>query len=170
MMSSFKDFYKEEIEYKIYVDLDSTLCDFLAAFNKISPDETYKEMKKDNRESDAWELIHKAGKEYWSEMPWMKDGKDLWNFIKEYNPIVLSSPGTHKTDNIIDGKKEWVKVELGEKVPAIIEKLKYKYAAPNHILIDDDKRNIDMWEEKGGIAILHKSAEDTIKQIQDLIK
>ena len=46
--------------------------------------------------------------------------------------------------------------------------LKKNYAAPNHILIDDKKSNIDEWRAAGGIGILHTSAADTIQQLKKL--
>ena len=49
---------------------------------------------------------------------------------------------------------------------------KYKYATdksgkPN-LLIDDFKKYIVPWEKAGGIAILHTSAEDTIRQLKEI--
>ena len=45
---------------------------------------------------------------------------------------------------------------------------KQKYAAPNHILIDDRKSNIDQWVSRGGVGILHTSTADTIRQLKKL--
>ena len=45
---------------------------------------------------------------------------------------------------------------------------KHKYAAPNHILIDDRDKAILPWRKAGGIGILHTSAADTITQLQKL--
>jgi hypothetical protein len=57
----------------------------------------------------------------------------------------------------------WVRNhKLGVKLNLAYSKNKQKYAAPNHILIDDRKDNIEDWESKGGIGILHTSTENTI--------
>ena len=45
---------------------------------------------------------------------------------------------------------------------------KQDYAKENSILIDDLKPTIDEWNAKGGIGILHTSAESTIKQLKEL--
>jgi hypothetical protein len=42
-------------------------------------------------------------------------------------------------------------------------KNKQKYAAPNHVLIDDRKDIIERWEEAGGVGILHTSTKNTIE-------
>ena len=49
-----------------------------------------------------------------------------------------------------------------------ILKKKQLYSQPDRILIDDHEDNIREWREKGGIGILHTSAQDTIKQLQNL--
>jgi len=46
--------------------------------------------------------------------------------------------------------------------------MKAKYAAPNHILIDDRDKSTNPWRKAGGIGILHTSAADTIAQLQKL--
>jgi len=46
---------------------------------------------------------------------------------------------------------------------------KKKYAAPNHVLIDDRKDNIEGWESEGGVGILHTSAEDTIAKLLNIV-
>ena len=45
---------------------------------------------------------------------------------------------------------------------------KQNYAKGNRILIDDRPDNIAQWKSQGGIGILHTSAQDTIKQLQNL--
>ena len=47
-------------------------------------------------------------------------------------------------------------------------KLKAAHAAPNKILIDDLPRNIKMWEDAGGIGILHTSVTETLAKLQSL--
>jgi hypothetical protein len=50
-------------------------------------------------------------------------------------------------------------------VPAV---QKATFAAPNHILIDDMKKNTDAWEAAGGIAISHKNLSDTLGKLETL--
>ena len=44
---------------------------------------------------------------------------------------------------------------------------KHKYAAPNHVLIDDREDIIKDWEDKGGIGILHTSTKNTIECLKN---
>ena len=52
-------------------------------------------------------LIKKTPK-FWSDMPWMPGGKQLWNYIKQYKPHILSAY-TIEDPNCIPGKKTWLR-------------------------------------------------------------
>lgn len=101
---------------------------------------------------------------FWYDMPWTKDGKVLWDFIKQYSPILLTTPAETvkgcKTD-----KTKWKNKYLGRETTIIFSSSKQDYAAPDAILIDDMKENIEKFTRKGGLGILHTSAEETIKQL-----
>jgi len=100
-------------------------------------------------------------------MPWMEDGKNYWNYIKDYDVELLSSPSRSETSRL--GKRLWVRNNLpGIKLTLAQAYNKKNYAEPNHILIDDRTSNIEQWIKAGGIGILHTSAEDTINQLKAL--
>jgi hypothetical protein len=97
----------------------------------------------------------------------MPDGKTYWDYIKKYNPILLSSPSASSTSRL--GKRLWVKNNLpGTKLILARAKDKQNYACKDCILIDDRPSNIDQWRSQGGIGILHTSASDTIRQLKEL--
>ena len=85
-------------------------------------------------------------------MEWMPQGKDLWNFIKKYNPQLLTSPSRNNTSRL--GKNLWVRNNLNPKprVNFAYSADKQRFASPNSILIDDKKSNIEEWKAAGGIA------------------
>jgi len=99
-------------------------------------------------------------------MEFMPDGRKLWDAIKKYDPTILSSPTRHPSS--VEGKKKWLKENLPG-VPYIIESKKEKYAEPGAILIDDREKNIKKWEDAGGIGILYKNAESTIKKLDEIM-
>ena len=94
---------------------------------------------------------------FWSKLPWMPGGKELWNFISKYDPYILTSP-MQKGSEI--GKAFWIDSNLSpspEKV--FMSREKYNWALdedgePN-ILIDDWSKNTVPWAKKGGVAIQH---------------
>ena len=155
-----------DMDYKIFSDMDGVITDFNNRYKKYAgmmPAEYEKKFGKDK----FWELADAEGVAFWVGMPWMEDGKKYWDYIKDYNVELLSSPSRSETSRL--GKRLWVRNNLpGIKLTLAQAYNKQNYAAPNHILIDDRKSNIEQWRDKGGIGILHTSAEDTIKQLKDL--
>lgn len=128
---------------------------------------------KNNRyiRSLVFEIISK-NKSLWINLPWTKDGKMLWEFLSQFDPYILSAP---VDKDCIEGKIEWIKNNIS--IPnnkIIITKQKYLFAvnkdnSPN-VLIDDFSRYIIPWKKSGGIAVHHKSTNQTIKQLEKIIK
>lgn len=155
----------EEQKYTIYCDMDGVLVDFDKGYEELTGMTT--------KEADAkgpeffWDPISKAGASFWIRLKWMPDGKELWNYIKKYNPPLLSAPSREESSRI--GKRVWVKRNLpGVKLILANAVDKQKYSGENQILIDDREKNIEQWRSKGGIGIFHTSAADTIKQLKEL--
>jgi len=150
-------------DYKIYCDMDGVIVDF---------DKGYKELTGRNASFDIpkeefWEPISKAGAPFWIKLKWMPDGKQLWDYIKGYNPDLLSAPSREESSKM--GKRIWVKREVpGAKLILRSAERKQEFATPNSILIDDRADNIQRWKDAGGIGIVHTSAADTIQQLKDL--
>jgi hypothetical protein len=150
-------------DYKIYCDMDGVLVDF----DKGYKDLTGTEASFDTDPKQFWEPISKAGAAFWIKLKWMPDGKQLWDYIKQYNPDLLSAPSREESSKI--GKRVWVKRELpGVKLILRSADRKQEFATPNSILIDDRADNIQRWKDAGGIGIVHTSAADTIQQLKDL--
>jgi len=158
----------KESNYKIYCDMDGVLTDFDKQFtDSISPWKPKPFIDK-NGLDEFWKEIDSRGVGFWVGMKWMEDGKSLFEFLKNYKDVeLLSSPS--RSENSRLGKRLWVRNhKLGVKLNLAYSKNKQKYAAPNHILIDDRRDNIEDWESRGGIGILHTSAAETISQLLDI--
>ena len=157
----------EEPKYKIFSDMDGVLTDFEGRFEKYSDGMPPREYEKKFGKDKFWELVDGEGVAFWVGMPWMSDGERYWDYIKDYDTQLLSSPSRSNTSRL--GKRLWVRNNMpGVKLTLAQAYLKKNYAAPNHILIDDRKSNIDEWRAEGGIGILHTSAADTIQQLKKL--
>ena len=67
------------------------------------------------------------------------------------------------------GKQAWIDTHLQPPpLKVFMSHDKFKWAAGNHILIDDFTKNTIPWKDAGGIAILHTDAAITIKKLEDL--
>ena len=157
----------EEPKYKIFSDMDGVLTDFDESFKKASDGIAPRDYEKKFGKDKFWELIDGNGVGYWVGMPYMSDGEQYWNYIKDYDVELLSSPSRSSTSRL--GKRLWVRNNMpGVKLTLAQASKKQNYANPDSILIDDRKSNIDQWISQGGIGILHTSASDTIQQLKKL--
>ena len=157
----------KEFRPRIYCDMDGVLTDFDKQFSEIHPWGPKKFMDK-NGMDEFWKEIDDRGVGFWVGMDWMSDGKQLWEFItNNFYVELLSSPSRSEHSRL--GKRLWVRNhKLGAKLNLEYSKNKKKYAAWNHILIDDRKDNIKDWESQGGIGILHMSTKNTISCLKKL--
>ena len=153
-------------QYKVYCDMDGVIVDFEHGYDRLTGRKAPGVHSTYNKD-DFWGAITKAGKDFWANLEWMPDGKQLWDYIKQYNPELLTAPSREESSRI--GKQEWVDKHLPG-TPIIFKQAKDKkdLAEPNAILIDDRKDNIAQWREAGGIGILHTSTSSTIKKLKQL--
>jgi hypothetical protein len=175
VIPSLKQIYEAEKfgRIQIYCDMDGVLCDFDSRFEHfygVSP----REYSNEKGQKAMEEAVDKVGVTYWSKMPWLKGGQQLWNKISKYNPKILTSPG--KFIHAREGKLIWIKENLnpqpqdimfantGNKFEAIKDKTPQEIR--NSMLIDDYYPNLAPWKEIGGIAIMYKSF-DQVSAILD---
>jgi hypothetical protein len=164
----------DNIPTQIYCDLDGVEVNFHKfAKDHIGIDldtaQTDKKLK-----GQFWSRVDrlvKDGKPFFGAMEPMPDAFVLWDYIKKYDPIILSATG--HTKGAENEKREWVRKYLGDHFAdtAIFVKSaadKAQYATPFAVLIDDRKKAIYPWVEAGGIGVHHISAEDSITQLGEL--
>ena len=152
------------MDYKIYCDMDGVLADFESGYEELTGIDLRGEFQKGD---DFWDPISKAGVGFWAGLKWMPDGQELWDYLKPFNPVLLSAPSREQSSRI--GKHVWVKHKIpGTKLILRYASQKQELATPESILIDDRQVNIDQWEAAGGIGILHTSTANTIQQLQKL--
>jgi FMN phosphatase YigB (HAD superfamily) len=157
-------------EYKIYCDMDGVLVDFDKGYKELTGKETHHADVQDK--NDFWNFFRQSlenkkmkEKDYWANLQWMPDGKELWNYIKKYNPTLLSAPSRDPQSRW--GKRIWVKKNIpGTPLILAAADKKKNYSKRNSILIDDRVSNINEWNAEGGIGIFHVNTENTIKQLQ----
>ena len=151
----------------LYVDLDGVLSNFDKYVTEILGDHP-----ENIPQEEMWEQISKyiARSEFWSRFDKMPDADILWNYVRKFNPYILTATGITQYNESSQQKREWVKKHLNySRVITVKESRdKSQYADTNSILIDDSEKSINPWVNNGGIGILHKSAKDTIEQLNKL--
>jgi 5'(3')-deoxyribonucleotidase len=144
--------------------MDGVLVDFDKGYEKLTGINirgTY------TNNTTFWDPINRAGYDFWRNLEWMSDGKELWDYIKKYEPELLSAPSRQPESRV--AKHDWVKEHLPDVILNLRSaKHKKDFASPNHILIDDRVDNINSWIEAGGIGILHKNTKKTISELNKI--
>ena len=124
--------------------------------------------------------------DWWANLPWMPGGQELWAHIRQYNPVILTSPMDKRghTESLA-GKARWIEKNLGlndlgeldtNEGPKniIFVHNKYDYATDEEgnprVLIDDFETKVEPFNEHGGRGILHVAAlvGETIEHLEGL--
>lgn len=167
---------KEDLQkYQIYCDMDGVLCDFDAQFDHFFGQDIAS-YEKEKGEKALKLAIDKAGVEFWSNMPWMPGGEELWKKIGKHGVIILSSPSIF--DHAPEGKLKWIQQHLNPKPKEVIFKqAKHKHEVLNDkseveiehsVLIDDYQKNLTPWKEMGGVAVKHNTGSQTSHILDEL--
>jgi FMN phosphatase YigB (HAD superfamily) len=112
-----------------------------------------------------------TNKDYWVEMDWLEGGKELWDFIKPYKPIILTAPVAGSDASKL-GKEEWCREHLGKDIQVIVDAEKEKYAkheGKTGLLIDDREKNVNKFKAAGGKTILYINYDSAKQQIKQII-
>ena len=144
----------------LFCDLDGVLVDFDRGIKELTGS-----YSNDLTPNEMWPLVAKANS-FFTNLPWMNDGEYLWLNITTYNPTILT--GIPYGGWAGQQKRDWCATNLGEDISVIPcwSREKPLYGIKGDILIDDQIKAKDGWEEMGGIFIHHTSAEETLDDLE----
>lgn len=151
-------------DYHIYVDLDGVLADLQSYVDQILGEPG------DLNNDDTWKRLREMGEPKFNKLELLPDAMTLWDYVKKYNPNILTATG-HPVEKNEREKRQWIEdnlTEYNDVYTVVASRNKSKWAWPDAILIDDREKSIEPWREKGGIGILHTSAEETIAELKKL--
>jgi 5'(3')-deoxyribonucleotidase len=149
----------------IYCDLDQVLVNLMKGADEVVGG-SFITHDKDER----WKMINQT-KDFWANLEWMPGSRKLYQFIKRYDPYVLSAYSARDPNSQV-GKKKWLKKNTEFKksrINLVKREQKQKYAITDgkpNVLIDDYIKNINEWESKGGIGIHHTNVSKTISELK----
>lgn len=143
----------------IYLDMDGVIADFYKRYferYRLAPRDAEKK-KEFNKYFD--EFIETKQFETLDLMPGAMDGLIfLRKHLTVPTQILSSTANEARYDEISKQKKIWLNTHNITFTPNFVpgKRFKYKFAAPDHIIIDDTESVIEDWKKAGGIGILHK--------------
>lgn len=159
--------------FEIYVDSDGVLADFDGyVLNKFG-----KRVSDFNPKGSFWQAItyHDAHVEkFFRNLPKMPDADELMAHLMSagFKSVKVLTACGYTPRDAKQQKIDWYAEHFPGVECIVVSKSpdKAEYAHPYSILIDDRAKSIDPWRAKGGIGILHTSAEDTIAQLNAIIQ
>lgn len=149
---------------KLFCDLDGVLADFDSRVIEIMG-----KHPNDVPDKIMWPTILKYPGGFFRNLEWMKDGKELWEYILPYEPSILTGVSRSKKAN--QEKIDWCAKKLGDDVEVICcySKDKQNWVTSKYdILIDDRLDNCERWQKAGGTAIFHVNTRDTLCYLAEL--
>jgi len=156
----------------VFLDLDGVMADFIGGVMR----EFALEYDYNNWPwpvgPDGWNWFEQFGvtpdevdaictAEFWANLEWMHDGRLIFESVRSYAgltgvPIsLLTTPMTNIYSTV--GKLIWIRGHLGDewrKTALVTQAPKAIFARKGALLIDDRDKNVEEWQEAGGVAIL----------------
>lgn len=165
------------MKQKIFIDLDGVLANFELGVHNLGFNLNKIMQSNDNKKKGMlWATIRK-NPQFWYELELIDDALELWEFFKHKDTHILTGIpatfGKEDFEKVKKAKTDWIKKHLhlaDEKIICCVTSKKPTYIVANHanILIDDTTKNIANWLNAGGIGIIHKNTQKTIKSYSSL--
>jgi hypothetical protein len=157
---------------KIYLDMDGVICDFQDRYKKLFDSLP----ERDDKTKTFYKNFDKfiEGRNF-ADLNMMEGSITLIHTLEklyeEYGIVteILSSTASEKRhETIKEQKEEWLKTHgitfKQNFVPG--KSLKYKFAEPTALIIDDTVSVIDDWRRAGGQAIWHNNVPATLAMLK----
>jgi hypothetical protein len=154
--------------YRLFLDLDGVLANFDQGVYQLTGCYPHQLTI-----SKLWQVAARSNG-FFEHLPWMPEGKKLWEATKKYNPTILT--GLPRGQWAAPQKKAWCARELGQEVPVITcmaqDKIKWacEVLQPGEIpvIVDDRPKHKKVWETKGGIFIVHQTVSESLHHLNRL--
>lgn len=147
----------------IYIDLDGVCADFNKAVLKYTG--------KPYNGKETWSILENIPRLFYN-LDVMQDAKESVSKLIDtygYRNVEISTALPLQTKELVSAqvdKVQWVHTKIDPMIQVNCVPnwrfKKYFVQSSNDILIDDMARNVEEWEESGGIGILHTSWSNTL--------
>jgi hypothetical protein len=148
---------------QLYLDCDGVLADFDKGAQAIlgMPPRAFEKRHGLGR---FWAKLASAPDFYFS-LPLMDDAMELYDAVKHLDPVILT--GLPRGNWAADQKVRWAAQHFpGVRIITTMAKDKRNHAKSGDVLVDDQVRHKNRWEEIGGAFIQHTSARESIEALK----
>ncbi len=148
---------------QIYLDCDGVLADFdkgAAAILGMPPEA----FEKQHGSQAFWKALARADG-FFEHLDLMPDAMELYDAVKAKSPIILTGMphGTWAEPQ----KRAWAARHFpGVPMITTLAALKREHCETGDVLVDDRRWHRSLWEEAGGVFILHTSARNSIAELR----
>lgn len=158
----------------VNVDLDGVLADFNGGYKRLTGVDFDLNEDKDVR----WWRFEGRKEGFYILLPPYSGAKNFVRDIKFSLPsdthlrILTAIPSVTQFDTAYTEKVMWVAHNIDSYLSTCIaenSEAKQKWAREGDILIDDNPLNIQQWEDRGGIGILHTDFETSLTKLKTLL-
>src|SRR3990167_8937253 len=122
-----------ELKYIIWQDMDGCITDFQGSSHALFGEEFDPIEPKISLEK-KYETLQRVPT-FWSRMPWMSDGRMLWDYIHRHDPHILSAYALWDYHSCLIGKREWIYNNLPtvkqDKIHLVNRREKRQFALPS---------------------------------------
>ena len=148
---------------RLFLDCDGVLADFDAGFDErfgMKP----RAFEAKHGAATFWHRIRKADPPFYLMLPLKADARALYDAVAHLAPTILT--GAPIGDWAEPQKRAWAGVHFPD-VPVIVclARDKRDHCRPGDVLVDDQEKHRDPWEERGGVFIHHTSAAASVPRI-----
>jgi len=157
---------------KIYLDMDGVIADFTKRYQELF-NITPQMADKTKQFGQFFNEFIKTGQ--FATLDMMPDAKVLLEHLDTLSvqvEILSSTAREDRHQEIAEQKDSWLTNHRIDYVRKFVpgKSLKYKFADPSSIIIDDTQSVIDDWKKAGGIALHHTDALSTISELNALLR
>ena len=148
---------------QIYLDCDGVLADFDKAAEALlgAPSHVFETR---HGAGQFWRRLANADN-FFENLEPMPDAYELYAAVKPRRPIILT--GLPRGNWAEPQKRRWAERHFpGVPVIATSAALKREHCHPGDVLVDDRAQHRHLWEQAGGLFILHRSARESIAALR----
>lgn len=148
---------------RLYLDLDGVMADFDAHFPAL-----FGVDHRDLLDDAMWAQIN-GHPSYFRDMPMCPGALEFFHAILDFNPIILTACPKSNYAHVARQKRERVCANLSPDLTVLPVMGGRNKALFMHkrgdVLVDDYERNCAVWQEEGGVPILHRDFDETMHRI-----